>query len=163
MPSRFSHSPRTVDAGVGRIQPERMTLLEDATDFFGTDALQDPYPLYDRMRNRASVHRIGDSVFYAVCGWDAIMDAVSRVEDFSSNLTATMVYHDDGTVTPFDMGSLGGSQHALATADDPVHDAHRKVLVPHLSARRIRVIEESPKLLRSNCGPRGWSTVRSSG
>ena len=49
-----------------------MTLLEDATDFFGTDALQDPYRLYDRMRDRASVHRIGDSVFYAVCGWDAI-------------------------------------------------------------------------------------------
>ena len=40
------------------------------------------------------------------------------------------------------MGPLGGPQHALATADDPVHDAHRKILVPHLSARRIRVIEE---------------------
>jgi cytochrome P450 len=119
-----------------------MTLLADATDFFGTDALQDPYPLYDRMRERASVHRIGDSVFYAVCGWDAVMEAINRVEDFSSNLTATMVYHDDGTVTPFDMGPLGGPQHALATADDPVHDAHRKMLVPHLSARRIRVIEE---------------------
>ena len=112
-----------------------MTLLEDATDFFGTDALQDPYPLYDRMRDQASVHRIGDSVFYAVCGWDAVMEALNRVEDFSSNLTATMVYHDDGTVTPFDMGPLGGPQNALATADDPVHDAHRKVLVPHLSAR----------------------------
>ena len=119
-----------------------MTLLADATDFFGTGALQDPYPLYDRMRDQASVHRIGDSVFYAVCGWDAIMEAVNRVDDFSSNLTATMVYHDDGTVTPFDMGTLGGTQHALATADDPVHDAHRKLLVPHLSARRIRVIEE---------------------
>ena len=119
-----------------------MTLLEDATDFFGTDAIQDPYPLYDRMRDRASVHRIGDSVFYAVCGWDAVMDAVNRVEDFSSNLTATMVYHDDGTVTPFDMGPLGGPQNALATADDPLHDAHRKMLVPHLSARRVRVIEE---------------------
>jgi cytochrome P450 len=119
-----------------------MTLLEDAHDFFGTDALQDPYPLYDRVRDRASVHRIGDSVFYAVCGWDAVIDAVSRVDDFSSNLTATMVYRDDGTVTPFDMGALGGSQHALATADDPVHDAHRKMLVPHLSAKRIRVIEE---------------------
>ena len=119
-----------------------MTLLADATDFFGTDALQDPYPLYDRMRDRAPVHRVGDSVFYAVCGWDAVTEAVNRVEDFSSNLTATMVYRDDGTVTPFDMGTLGGSQHALATADDPVHDAHRKMLVPHLSARRIRVIEE---------------------
>ena len=119
-----------------------MTLLADATDFFGTAALQDPYPLYDRMRDRAPLHRIGDSVFYAVCGWDAVMEAINRVEDFSSNLTATMVYHDDGTVTPFDMGPLGGPQHALATADDPVHDAHRKILVPHLSARRIRVIEE---------------------
>jgi cytochrome P450 family 144 len=119
-----------------------MTLLADATDFFGTDALQDPYPLYDRMRDRASVHRIGDSIFFAVCGWDAIMEALNRVEDFSSNLTATMVYHDDGSVTPFDMATLGSSMHALATADDPLHDAHRKMLVPHLSAKRIRVIEE---------------------
>lgn len=119
-----------------------MTLLADATDFFGTAALQDPYPLYDRMRDDAAVHRIGGSDFYAVCGWDAVVDAVNRVEDFSSNLTATMVYHDDGTVTPFDMGPLGGPMHALATADDPLHDVHRRMLLPHLSARRIRVIEE---------------------
>jgi cytochrome P450 family 144 len=119
-----------------------MALLEDATEFFGTDALQDPYPLYDRMRDRAAVHRIGESVFYAVCGWEAVMEAVNRVEDFSSNLTATMVYHDNATVTPFDMGPLGGPQNALATADDPTHDVHRKVLLPHLSARRVRVIEE---------------------
>ncbi|WP_395311017.1 cytochrome P450 [Mycobacterium sp. AMU20-3851] len=119
-----------------------MPLLSNATDFFGHDALQDPYPLYDRMRDDAPVQRIGDSGFYAVCGWEAVMDAVTRVEDFSSNLTATMVYHDDGTVTPFDMGPLGGPQNALATADDPVHDVHRKLLVPHLSAKRIRVIEE---------------------
>ena len=80
-----------------------MTLLADATDFFGTAALQDPYPLYDRMRGDAAVHRIGDSDFYAVCGWDAVVEAVNRVDDFSSNLTATMVYHEDGTVTPLDV------------------------------------------------------------
>jgi cytochrome P450 len=119
-----------------------MTVVTDAQDFFGTDTLQDPYPLYDKMREQSSVHRIGDSTFYAVCGWDAVVEAVARVDDFSSNLTATMVYRDDGTVSPFDMGSLGGAQHALATADDPVHDVHRKLLLPHLTARRIRVIEE---------------------
>ncbi|BBZ28509.1 cytochrome P450 144 [Mycolicibacterium madagascariense] len=118
-----------------------MTLLGDAADFFDDDVLQDPYALYDRMRDQAPVHRIGDSVFFAVCGWDAVTEAVGRVEDFSSNLTATMVYRD-GTVTPFDMGPLGAPHHALATADDPLHDVHRKLLVPHLSARRIRVIEE---------------------
>ena len=121
--------------------------------------MQDPYPLYDRMREQAAVHRIGDSGFYAVCGWDAVMDAVGRVADFSSNLTATMVYRDDGTVTPFDMGALGGEHQALATADDPVHDAHRKLLVPHLSAKRIRVIEEFAEATAIDL----WSTGVSDG
>ncbi|MBV9638189.1 MAG: cytochrome P450 [Mycobacteriaceae bacterium] len=119
-----------------------MTAVVDPTDFFGSAAIQDPNPLYDRMRGRAGVNRIGESVFYAVCGWDAVVEAVNRVEDFSSNLTATMVYHDDGTVTPYEMGTLGGPMHALATADDPLHALHRKLLLPHLSARRVRVIEE---------------------
>ena len=119
-----------------------MTAVDDSTRFFGAAALQDPYPLYDRMHAEAPVHRIGDSVFYAVCGWDAVLEAVERVQDFSSNLTATMVYHDDGTVTPFDMVPLGDPSHALAIADDPVHAMHRKILLPHLSAKRVRIIEE---------------------
>jgi cytochrome P450 family 144 len=119
-----------------------MTIVDDPIEFFGAEALQDPYPLYNRMRAEASVHRIGDSVFYAVCGWDAVQEAVERVDDFSSNLTATMVYHDDGTVTPFDMIPAGDPGHALATADDPVHAMHRKILLPHLSAKRVRIIEE---------------------
>ncbi|BBX23718.1 cytochrome P450 144 [Mycolicibacter terrae] len=119
-----------------------MCAVVNATDFFGSAAIQDPYPLYDVMRRRGGVNRIGESVFYAVCGWDAVVEAVSRVEDFSSNLTATMVYHDDGTVTPFEMGQLGGPMQVLATADDPLHAQHRKLLLPHLSAKRVRVIEE---------------------
>ena len=119
-----------------------MPVLSDANQFFCADALQDPYPLYDRMRAEAPVHRIGESVFYAVCGWEAVQEAVDRVDDFSSNLTATMVFRDDGTVTPFDMGPPGGPAHALATADDPAHAMHRKIVLPHLTARRVRIIEE---------------------
>lgn len=119
-----------------------MAVLDKAIRFFGGEAIQDPYPLFDRMRAEAPVHRIGDSEFYAVCGWDAVQEAVDRVEDFSSNLTATMVFHDDGTVTPFGMGAPGDPIHTLATADDPAHAMHRKILLPHLSAKRIRVIEE---------------------
>ncbi len=119
-----------------------MPVLDDPIQLLGADALQDPYPLYDRMRAEAPVQRIGDSVFYAVCGWDAVQEAVDRVDDFSSNLTATMVFHDDGTVTPFDMGPAGGAAHALATADDPTHALHRKILLPHLSAKRVRIIQE---------------------
>ncbi|BBZ38269.1 cytochrome P450 [Mycobacterium conspicuum] len=119
-----------------------MAVLADPIEFFGADALADPYPLYDRMRAEAPVHRVGDSVFYAVCGWEAVLEAVDRVEDFSSNLTATMVYQQDGSITAFHMGEPGSPMHALATADDPVHALHRKILLPHLSARRVRVIEE---------------------
>lgn len=116
--------------------------VADPHDFFDAETLQNPYPMYDRMRAQAPVHRVGDSEFYAVCGWDALIDAVNRVEDFSSNLTATMVYHEDGTVTPFEMIEAGSPNHALATADDPTHAAHRKILLPHLSAKRVRIIED---------------------
>ncbi len=76
-------------------------------EFFGADAIQDPYPLYDRMRAEGPVHRIGDSGFYAVCGWDAINEVIGRPEDFSSNLTATMTYTPEGTIVPFEMDPLG--------------------------------------------------------
>jgi cytochrome P450 len=119
-----------------------MTVLDDPIHFLGADALQDPYPIYDRMRAQAPVHRIGSSPFYAVCGWDALNDAVARVDDFSSNLMASLVYNEDGTVTPFPMADAGGDMYALATADDPAHALHRKILLPHLSAKRVRIIEE---------------------
>ena len=110
--------------------------------FFGADSLQDPYPLYERMRATGPVHRIGDSEFYGVCGWDAVNDAIGRPVDFSSNLTATMTYTADGEIKPFQMDPLGGPTHALATADDPAHALHRKLLVRHLAARRIGAIQE---------------------
>ena len=116
--------------------------MDDPIKFFGPDAIQDPYPVYDEMRRAAPVHRIGESSFYVVCSWDATIEAIGRVDDFSSNLTATMVYQDDGTVVPFTMGQPGGPEHALATADDPLHAEHRRILLPHLSAKRVRVIEQ---------------------
>ena len=119
-----------------------MTIVYEAGTFFDTESLQDPYPLYERMRAAGPVHRISDSQFYAVCGWDAVNDAISRPEDFSSNLTATMTYTADGAVKPFDMDPLGGPTHVLATADDPAHAVHRKLLVRHLAARRIRAMEQ---------------------
>jgi len=141
LPAAYQLCGSVLTLSKARIQPELMAVLAP-TEFFGTETLQNPYPLYDQMRAEAPVHRIGDSSFYAVCGWDAVIEAVNRVQDFSSNLTATMVYHDDGTVTAYHMGEPGAAMHALATADDPVHAAHRKILLPHLSAKRVRTIAE---------------------
>ncbi|MGV7507397.1 cytochrome P450, partial [Mycobacterium kansasii] len=87
-----------------------------------------PYPIYERMRIAGPVHRIADSDFFAVCGWDAVNDAVRRTDEFSSNLTATLTYTAEGFVRPFLMDPLGGPTHVLATADDPAHAIHRKQL-----------------------------------
>lgn len=103
--------------------------------------VQDPHPLYAQMHNTAPVHRIGDSDFFAVSGWDAVNEAVLRCDDFSSNLTATMTYQPGGVVTPFPMGELGGVTQVLATADEPRHAVHRKALLPQLAAKRIRAFE----------------------
>lgn len=108
---------------------------------FDDQFIQDPYALYERMHAEGPVHRIGDSDFYAVTGWEAVNDAVVRCDDFSSNLTATMMRNTDGTVGTFPMGELGGATQALATADDPAHAVHRKALIPQLAAKRIRAIE----------------------
>ena len=109
-------------------------------DLFDDTFIQDPYPLYERMLASGPVHQVGESGFYGVCSWDAVNEAIARPEDFSSNLTATMTYQD-GNVGTFVMGELGGDIQALATADDPVHAAHRKLLVPQLAARRINAVE----------------------
>ncbi len=118
-----------------------MTVIDDPIELFATESMQDPYPLYERMRAGGPVRRIGVSEFYAACSWDAVVEAITRVEEFSSNLTATMVYQSDGTVTPFNMAPLGDPSHALAVADDPAHAAHRKLLVPQLAGKKIRGLE----------------------
>jgi cytochrome P450 len=108
---------------------------------FAAPNIADPYPLYAQMLARGPVHPIGDSGFFAVCGRDAVAEAVARPEDFSSNLTATMVLQPDGTVGSFGMDGVGGPTQVLATADDPAHATHRRILVPHLAAKQVRALE----------------------
>jgi cytochrome P450 len=118
----------SADSGLG------LALFEDRY-------IQDPHELYAQMHRSGHMHRIGDSSFYAVSSWAAVNEAVARSGDFSSNLTATMMYEPGGTVTAFEMGELGGETQALATADEPAHSVHRKLLLPQLAAKRIQSFE----------------------
>ena len=118
----------------------RAPVLEPA-EFFGDNAIQDPYPLYRRLREDGGVHRLGDSGFYLASSWPAITDAVNRPEVFSSNLTATMTYTPQGGIAPFRMDGVGGPTHILVTADDPVHAAHRKLMLSRFTAKRVKALE----------------------
>ena len=103
--------------------------------------LDNPYPYFCDVRTSSPVHQLNGSQFYLVSSWDLIAEVLARPEDFSSNLTATMVWHDDGTVTEFAVAELGSPLHVLATADDPRHRDHRKIVMPSLVAKRVRALE----------------------
>jgi len=113
----------------------------DPAEFFGDAAIQNPYPLYARLREDGGVHRVGDSGYYLVSSWEAVTDAANRPSDFSSNLTAPITYRPERGVVPLPMDGLGGPTHILATADDPPHALHRKLLVGQFTAKRVAGLE----------------------
>lgn len=113
----------------------------DPAEFFGDAAVQDPYPLYARLREDGGVHRVGDSGFYLVASWAAVTDAANRPEDFSSNLTGPITYSPERGVAPLMMDGLGGPTHILATADDPAHALHRKLMLGQFTAKHVRELE----------------------
>lgn len=118
-----------------------MTAVIDPAEFFSEAVIQDPYPLYARLREDGGLHRVGDSVFHLASSWATVTDVAGRPEVFSSNMTATMTYTPTGGLSRFPMDGVGGPTHILVTADDPVHAAHRKLLVGHFTARRVRSLE----------------------
>jgi len=113
----------------------------DPAEFFADEVVQDPYPLYARLREDGGVHRVGDSGFYLVANWAAVTDAANRPEDFSSNLTGPITYSPERGVAPLMMDGLGGPTHILATADDPAHALHRKLMLGQFTAKHVRELE----------------------
>jgi len=113
----------------------------DPAEFFADEVVQDPYPLYARLREDGGVHRVGDSGFYLVATWAAVSEAANRPEDFSSNLTGPITYSSERGVAPLMMDGLGGPTHILATADDPSHAVHRKLMLGQFTAKHVRELE----------------------
>lgn len=135
-----------------------------AHELFEPARLQDPYPLYDRLRTIAPVAQVGDSPFFVATSFDAVIEATARFQDFSSNLTATMWSQPDGTVSAFGMGEPGSPIHVLATADDPAHAAHRKMVLPRMAAKRIAELEPfiadlTAELLAGASGKLEWMSA----
>ncbi|MFD4402800.1 cytochrome P450 [Nocardia sp. NPDC058499] len=112
---------------------------KQAIDVFDPVYLDNPYPLYRSLREQAPVYRVPGTDFFLVTTWELLVEAATRAGEFSSNLTSVLVREPDGSAATFDIDAAGQAVHVLATADDPVHAAHRKLVGPVL-ARRIRTL-----------------------
>ncbi|MEV0078539.1 cytochrome P450 [Nocardia neocaledoniensis] len=114
-----------------------MTTELAAIDPFDPAVLDDPYPLYRALRERAPVHRVPGTDFFLVSSWAAVAEATARPADFSSHLTGVLVARPGAAPTTFDLDATGQAVHVLATADADVHAVHRGIVGPAL-AKRVR-------------------------
>ena len=112
-----------------------------ASDFFNPSTVEDPYPLYARMRALGPVCELQGTRAFYVAQHAAIEEAVRRPDDFSSRLSGVLVCDGDGQVRSFEFGVGDTASDVIATADAPGHAVQRRLLMPPLKASRVAAME----------------------
>lgn len=127
------------------------TLLLDAS------VIDDPYAFYRRLVAEAPVWPVPGTEIVIVSSFDAVSEVVGRVDDFSSNLRSLLYRNALGTpeLFPFDP-----DLQALATADPPVHAAHRGTVFPELVARRMTALRPDIEALAEDLLAKALSKPR---
>ena len=119
-----------------------------ATLLLDSSVVDEPYAFYRQLIDEAPVWRVPDTEIVVVSSFAAVTEATHRVDDFSSNIRALLYRRETGApgVVPFDLGS---ASQALATADPPMHTAHRSAVFPELVARRMAELRPEIEALTS--------------
>lgn len=117
-------------------------------DLFTSAALADPYPVYERLRAKGSVHLLRRQQLYLVVRHSEILRVLDDPGTFSSNLVG-LLHAEGGDVGFADAG--GPAVDVLATADPPVHTGHRRIVRPPL---RRASVDELGELIDDLLAPR---------
>jgi cytochrome P450 len=112
----------------------------DPTELLAPRVVEDPHPFFRRLRRERPVSRVGDTGVHLVATWALIEEALRREEDFSANLTGVLIRGEDGQPAVFELQPLGASQ-VIATADEPDHGVHRRLVRPRLALESIHDLE----------------------
>lgn len=115
---------------------------EDPSELFDSTAIEDPYPLYARLRRDRPISRIANTGVHLVATWDLIAEALERESDFSANLTGVLIRGSEGQPTLFELPDNPASR-VIATADEPAHTVHRGIVQPRLTPSRVARLEDS--------------------
>ena len=124
----------------------------DDIDFFrGNDAVQDPYPYFDALRDKCPVHREPHHDVVLVTGYDEALSVYHDTETFSSANSVTGPFPgfpvalegDDVTDLIEEHRDALPFSDQLPTFDPPKHTAHRGLLMRLLTPRRLRENEEA--------------------
>jgi cytochrome P450 len=118
----------------------------DLFDLLDPQTMDDPYPWYASLREHAPVYRIPGTDVHLVSTRGLVEEVLDRQDDFSANLTGGLITGSEGEPAVFDLTEFGTPVDALATADEPEHTQHRKLVMPHVTPRAIATFE--PRIRR---------------
>lgn len=111
-------------------------------EVFSAETIENPQPLYARLRREHPISRIAETGVHLVATRDLIEEALEREADFSANLTGVLLRGEDGRPSVLELPSSPASR-VIATADEPAHAVHRSVVQPRLAPSRIAALESA--------------------
>ncbi len=103
-------------------------------------SMDDPWPLFNTLREQRPLSRIGNSGAHVVASWELVEDVLAREEDFSANLRGVLYCEANGEPAIFAMPSEG-AVNVIATADEPDHSLHRAIIQHHFLSPQISALE----------------------
>lgn len=115
-------------------------------DIMAPEVRANPYPFYARLRASPGLHRIEPTGHYLVARHADVVEALRRVDDFSSMEMAKQI----GPVTTLTemLGvSLDDLPPTIISSDNPTHDRLRHILSGRFTPRAVVSVEESVRRL----------------
>lgn len=110
---------------------------KQADELLSQQVIDDPHPLYQRVREHTPLSRVGNSGVHLVANRALIAEVLEREVDFSANLTGVLIRDESGQPSIFDLSHLGAAANVIATADEPDHSIHRALLQPYFKSSVI--------------------------
>ena len=113
-----------------------------ASELLDRATIDTPHEFFAALRAADPVAPISDTGVHAVSTWALIEEVLQREADFSSHLTGVLVRGEDGLPAVFEFpAGISGATQVIATADEPEHAIHRRLIQPRLAADRMAALE----------------------
>jgi cytochrome P450 len=109
-------------------------------ELFDPASIDDPHPLFARLRASRPLSRIAETGVHLVATWDGIEEVLRREADFSANLTGMLMRSAQGEPTVVPLPPSAATQ-VIATADEPRHAVHRAIARPRLAPAEVPKLE----------------------
>lgn len=120
------------------------------------DTIQNPYPFYRQLREQAPVWRVPGTEIFVITSYALLVEAAQKPEVFSNNMRCFLYRDENGLPARLNIGDF--AVQALASADPPVHTAHKRAVFPKFVEKRMALLE--PEIIELAAGLTAQAAVK---